>query len=299
MNADPHRIVVGYDGSRGAHRALEFALANRQQNSQVTLLCAYRSLADFTSTAAYAGSANVDAVQPELRAEATLRDGLRIAHLLDPAAEVLCSVAQGATAAVLADASKTSSLVVIGSRQLHGFGSFLLGSVGWRLTSSAHCPVVVVRGEAPIDAHHGCVVAGIKEDPTSKDVLAHAFEYASAHRAPLRVIHCHLPRYPMTEDQLGTEDADPGAKSRLAEVLAGWGEKYPDVTVDAAVIVDFTSDGLLDQAEGQRILVVGSGASRSPARTIIGSTTQSALHHASLPVMVVPPSDQEAREPAR
>ncbi|MFC5286747.1 universal stress protein [Actinokineospora guangxiensis] len=78
-------------------------------------------------------------------------------------------------------------------------------------------------------------------------------------------------------------------KAVLAERLAGWSEKYPDVPVQRAVIRDRPAHALLLQAAQAQLLVVGSRGTSPLAGVLLGSTAQTVLHHAPCPVAVVRP----------
>jgi nucleotide-binding universal stress UspA family protein len=56
-------------------------------------------------------------------------------------------VVQGSARAALVDASKTASLLVIGSRGLGGFAGLLLGSISRSVTRESACPVIVTRAQ--------------------------------------------------------------------------------------------------------------------------------------------------------
>lgn len=69
-------------------------------------------------------------------------------------------------------------------------GSFVFGSIGSKLTASAYCPVAVARGAPRLWRSAGDVVAGVRDDAASQDVLACAFDFAGKHAAPLQVVPC-------------------------------------------------------------------------------------------------------------
>ena len=85
---------------------------------------------------------------------------------------------------------------------------------------------------------------------------------------------------------------EPPAPSRadawLAESLAGWQEKYPDVLVRSGVVREHPAAGLVAEAASAQLLVVGNRGRHALAGTLLGSVSQAVLHHATCPVAVVP-----------
>ena len=76
----------------------------------------------------------------------------------------------------------------------------------------------------------------------------------------------------------------------LAEALAGWSEKEPDVVLRQVVIRERSARSLVEASLTAELLVLGRSR-----RRILGSTTHGALHRAACPVAVVPLSANGSR----
>ena len=77
----------------------------------------------------------------------------------------------------------------------------------------------------------------------------------------------------------------------LSEQLAGWRDKYPDVPVRQLVLRGRPAEGLLRHArqlgQGAELIVLGSRGRGGLTGLLLGSTSQSVICHAHLPVVVV------------
>jgi nucleotide-binding universal stress UspA family protein len=143
----------------------------------------------------------------------------------------------------------------------------------------------VVRGAA---AQRGPVVVGVDGTPANDHVIGWAFERAGLDDADLIAVHVWHPRI----SGIGLGEADrlelTSVHHRLlAERLAGWQEKYPDVHVERVVAEGQVARRLADYADTARLLVVGSRSRGGFAGLLLGSTSQTLLHHAPCPVTVV------------
>ena len=138
-------IVVGTDGSPTAGVAVRDAIAlARQLGARLHVVSAYRPLAGVR-----AGGPDPDraahAAGPTLRVDAVLEDAAGAAHASGVDAE--CYARRGDPADVILDVAEeaNASLIVVGSRGMHGTKRFLLGSVPDKISHHAPCSVLIVR----------------------------------------------------------------------------------------------------------------------------------------------------------
>ena len=283
-------VAVGYDGSDHARAAVDYAVAEAKQRNR-PLLIVHAAVLPFMTASAQAALywPNGDVTRQ------ALDDMMR--GLVDQIAEdepnlsiryeVIDSVTAGAT---MVEVSRECELMVVGSRGRGGFTSLLLGSTSTQLAAHAHCPVIVIRDSAPAGPNHGSVVVGIDGSSQTQAVLEFAFETASLRRAPLVAIHAW--RYPVVPDDAMPLVYDPDELATtegtiLAEALAGWQERFPDVNVERKLMPGKATTILLEQARGAKLLVVGSRGRGGFASLLLGSTSGHLLHHAETCVAVV------------
>jgi nucleotide-binding universal stress UspA family protein len=228
-------------------------------------------------------------VQDEMRRGAERRVAAALAHVAEKWPNVTAEgiVADEDAAAVLQTASAVAELTVLGSRHLKAFGSAVLGSVSTVVAAAANGPVVVVSGPQPNAAAPAEVVAGVDGSAATDDVLGFAFDYASRHGRPLRTLFCWR-LDPLTEMEWRLAAPVPERAQRwLAEAVAGWQDKYPDVVVHRAIERDHPAAGLVAASHGQELLVVGAHSRHARIASLLGSVSQAVLHHATCPVAVI------------
>ena len=220
------------------------------------------------------------------------------AHDRAPGIEVHRDLRVGGVVALLIEESESARMAVLGSRGLGGFQGMLVGSVSVGVAEHGHCPVVVVRGRTLADPppEGGPVVVGVDGSPVSDAAVAFAFDEASLRGVPLVAVHTwtdpavgetwSVPPFDIDYEALAAEES-----RLLAERMAGWDEKYPDVPVRQVVTRDRPVRGLLKEAEGAQLLVVGShGRGQLAGMMGLGSTSRALLHHSTCPVAVVRPA---------
>jgi nucleotide-binding universal stress UspA family protein len=188
----------------------------------------------------------------------------------------------------LIDASKDASMIVAGSQGLGSLGRLLLGSVTTALTHHAHCPVAVIHSDGSVArSSNAPVLLGIDGSPASEAATALAFDEASHRGVGLLALHAwsDVGVFPM----LGMDWRDSERKGQeiLAERLAGWQERYPDVHVERLIFCDKPSRWLLQESERAQLVVVGSRGRGGFTGMLLGSVSSAVAQSATVPVIVV------------
>lgn len=284
-----HRVAVGVDGSDSALHAVRWAAEEAARRG-----AALRLVSAFDLPFRYpAGVVEVDSLRRLLRDEhrRQLDDAGAAAAAAVPGLQPELALADGIPVETLVQESNESSLLVLGTRGLGGFAGLLVGSTSVALAGRTHCPLVVVRG-AVVAGPGDPVVVGVDGTPVGEAAIGFAFEQASARGSDLLAVHSWTDPAVLNALAGGTLMADYGmleeqATAMLAERLAGWRERYPDVRVTRHVVREYPTRALLHFADGARLVVVGSRGRGGFAGLVLGSTSRHLLHHAPCPVAVV------------
>ncbi|MCW2717165.1 universal stress protein [Pseudonocardia sp.] len=293
MTAQHHRrtVVVGVDGSEEALRAVRWgAVAAARRHTPLRLVHAFDWAVDRVVGQPGLGEDYHDILLANGRRLLTEAADLAEGHA--PGIEIEEQLIVGYPIEVLGDESRRAEMLVVGDRGLTRFAELLAGSVATALAAHGECPVVVTRGlEQETSDAAGPVVVGVDGTPVSEAAIAFAFETASALHAPLVAVHAWM------TPLVGTVPVDPvvlaavegAANEILAERLAGWGEKYPDVAVRRVVVNDRPVRALAREAERAQLMVVGSRGHGLVAGMVLGSVSHVLVHRAPCPVAVIRP----------
>ncbi|MGK2865847.1 MAG: universal stress protein [Mycobacterium sp.] len=288
----PYGIVVGADGSTESLAALEWAA--REATLRDLPLTIVHVLAPVDA------AAWVDVPIPEGFVEMRDRRGeeiMREAAILvskeisdESRVPVNQYVVEGRAVGTLVDMSKDAQMVVVGCRGLGRIEGLILGSVSAGLLHHAHGPVAVIHQEVsasnrPADAP---VVVGVDGSPASELALEVAFDEASRRGVALIAVHAWLDRS-ATVPGIYWEDFRVDAEEILAERLAGWSERYPDVTVVRSAVESRPAQELISQSKSAQLLVVGSHGRGGFAGLLLGSVGSAVAHGAQSAVIVVRP----------
>lgn len=288
-------VVAGVDGSAPALRAALWA-ADEAGRRRAPLRLVYAvnlsalALADrFRSSRSFFEALMSDGRQQLAATETAIRQ----AH---PGLSVETDLQTEGPVPALVELSRDARLIAIGSRGLGGFQGMLAGSTAVALVTRGHCPIAVIRGQPDgVPPSDGPVVVGVDGSPTSEPALAMAFEEASLRGADLVAVHTWVEFASDTayayarQFFVDWEAVETRERELLAERLAGWQSRYPDITVRRVVTGGRPVGPLLKCAADAQLLVVGSRGRGGISGMLLGSTSHTLIHHAPCPLLVVRP----------
>jgi nucleotide-binding universal stress UspA family protein len=290
MKAPSAPIVAGVDGSASALSAVGWAAQECARHKvPLRLVHAYVLPTRGYPEVILAGTDIREAIEQLGRDK--LEEAAAAARAAAPDVEVTTEVVCCGATALLIEESKTARLVVVGSQGLGTVTGMLVGSTALALSAHGKSPVIVVRGTAVAD---GPVVVGVDGSATSEAALAFAFETASLRRAQLTVLMCwtdFMVESAYTASRFTVDWAEVEADERrlLAQRLAGWQEKYPDVQVHPVVVRDRPVRALIRYGAEAQLVVVGSHGHGGFAGMLLGSTSQALVYNAPCPLAIVRP----------
>lgn len=200
----------------------------------------------------------------------------------------------GDAAGVLVELSREAGLAVVGTRGRGGFADRLLGTVSSALPAHAHCPTVVVpvREGRDVLSPIRRIAVGVDGSDSSSLALERAIEEAALWGAELTAVAAA----PMVvgSGMMAILPAPLDHEAVLAEVSTGLdlavskvvGDR--DIEVTRAAIEGTGADVLTELSWTIDLLVVGTRGRGGFAGLLLGSTSQTLLHHALCPILVVP-----------
>ncbi|WP_156685543.1 universal stress protein [Mycobacterium sp. Marseille-P9652] len=295
MSAPVNRrgIVVGVDGSGASNAAVCWA-AREAAMRHVPLTVVHMVNAMVPMLPQLPVSAGV-AVWQEEQGRQVLEQGVKIAqdavsaeHPIEIHSELRCSP----PVPTLTVMSEEAELVVVGSSGRGAAARLLLGSVSSSVVRSARCPVAVIHDEDPLMPHpmQAPVLVGIDGSPASELATAIAFDEASRRGVELTALHAWSDVEALELPGLDWAAVKSQAELSLSERLAGWQERYPDVTVHRLVVCDQPARQLIEKSEASQLTVVGSHGRGGVSGMLLGSVSNAVVHSVRMPVIVARPS---------
>jgi nucleotide-binding universal stress UspA family protein len=284
-------IVAGVDGSASAmHAACWAADEAARQHAPLRLVgaamvSAFAYGVGFSPTQTFFDDMAAEGRNHLVTAEAAI-------HKAHPDLTVDLEQSTAEPVSTLITESEHARMLVLGSRGLGGFTGILVGSTAVALVTHGHCPVAVIRSHEPDQEAptQGPVVVGLDHSAASEPALAVAFDEASTRGTNLIALHAWIgfsagKHYDYT--QMSSQAAAAHESELMTERLAGWQEKYPEVTVQGITADDGPTRCLLEHSNDAQLLVVGSRGHGGFTGLLLGSTSQALIYHATCPLLVV------------
>ena len=290
-------VVVGCDGSQSSRVAVQWAAREAaMRHVPLTVVHVTDALSVPASTLVWpAGRVPQEVLEmQENEARNIVADAVELAKgssEVDYRPEIASELFFGRPVPSLVDLSKEARLVVVGCHGRTGRHRRLLGSVSTGLIHHAHCPVAIVHDEAPSPAESARlpVLLGVDGSRVSDLATAIAFDEASWRGVDLVALHVWSDADMSTVIGIGPSVVRSAAEKSLAESLAGWQERYPEVTVHRMVEFERPVRHLIDQSEGAQLVVVGSHGRGGFAGMLLGSVSTAVAQEVRVPVIVARP----------
>jgi nucleotide-binding universal stress UspA family protein len=290
MSSQTAPIVVGYDGSPASLTALHWATAEA-----VRLHARLRVVEVFELVIALRPTPGTVVPLAAVRTArerglAALADGLRAQQ---PDLDVETVLIEGTPAETLIEESAQARMVILGSRGLGGWSGLLVGSVAVQVSAHAQCPVLMVPPDTrPRALEQPTVVVGVDGSKLSAKAIDFAFDQAEALGARVIAVHAWTSPFLTYDDgqtmlQFGEAEVQESGRVLVAESVAGAMADHPDVECETRLISGRAARALLVAAESASLVVVGSRGRGGFTGLLLGSVSQSVLHHAPCPVAIV------------
>jgi nucleotide-binding universal stress UspA family protein len=286
-------IIVGVDGSPASDAAIRWAVHDAvMRGVPLTLMHVQDPVARTWSPAKVLKEV---AGWQETEGRGILANASKIAH--DIANDTSQTTINGelqfsAPGPTLVDRSEDAELIVVGTDGRGALARGLLGSVSSGLVRHARCPVAVIHdAEPPMpDPTTAPVLVGVDGSSASELATEIAFDEASRRRVDLIALHAWSNKELVEVPGVDWPAVKAEEERLVSEALAGWQERYPDVTVSKLLVCDRPARALVETSQSAQLVVVGSHGRNALTRTFLGSVSNAVVQSVRVPVIVARPS---------
>lgn len=290
-------IVVGVDGSPSSTAAVEWAARDAAMHN--VLLTLVHVVAPVPPSSGPTGQVPVPAGYALWRdsdAKRIVEDALKVVEhstAESESAPARSELVHGVVVPTLVDFSSEADMLVVGCQGQGTVSRALLGSVSSGVLRRAHCPVAVIHDGDRVATRSADapVLVGLDGSPTSDLATDIAFDEASRRRVGLVALHAWSDLSELGPPGIGWSPAEwleihEREDHSLAEQLAAWQKRYPDVAVSRLVVCDQPARQLIENSESAQLVVVGSRGRGGFAGMLLGSVSRAVVNSSRTPVIV-------------
>jgi nucleotide-binding universal stress UspA family protein len=265
-------IAIEADSTTQGLRVIDYACREaRESGADLLLVRPYRETVPYSPMVPLSTPA-------DLRDAATADLNVAVDHarkLAGDMVDVRGIVVPGSRHAALLAAAENAQLLIVARHHSHGAHRTIAAQSNLNLAGEAACPVIVVPPGWSTPARPGPLYVGIDGSELSREAIEFAYMTAAHRRAHLVVVHAGRP----SRGPSGTTSPE----LTVAESLAGYAERYPEVRVTRLVTSQSVTDALVGASARAGLLVVGAHAGRLPH----DPNARHAIAGASCPIAVV------------
>lgn len=274
-------VLIAYDGSPDADLALNWGIQVAERTRadvavMVVTLPPGRLPTPIRESEEAHATAAANAARDALKAADITRGTVRVEY--------------GWTLPMLLNATRTASLVVVGSRGHNRYEGHWLGSVSQHLASHAPCAVAVIRPAN--DPLARLILVGVDGSPASVRALESAARRAEMTGESVLAVHGYqvlglsgggIGSLPTDIDA----DAIAAAERLAAELVAGIAIDHPDVDLRSTAVLGRPGRVLARLSDQASLVVIGSRGRTPVQELLLGSVSQEVLYRAECPVVVM------------
>ena len=138
------------------------------------------------------------------------------------------------------------------------------------------------------------IVVGVDGSEGSKSALAWALDEASLRDGTLELVHVYAPPmvYEGVSSAVQAEELIQGPRRAAEALVKELADGIDAVPVETHAIEDASAPrALVEHAAGATMLVVSARGLGPFRRLLLGSVSSNVAHHATCPVVIIPPAD--------
>jgi hypothetical protein len=269
-------VVVEVDGTAEGLRVVDYACAEAMRSgSELILARLYREHGPDASD-----------LPPAEQADSDLR--IATAHARRQAGPSLPMTAvsvRGTRLRELPRIARNARLLIVGRSRARGPQRLISAQGNLFLAARTACPVVVVPASWKPSSADRTVAVGIDGTALSTEAVEFAFRTAAEREGNLVVVHAeHVPRQ-VAADRSFEESWVRTADLTVAEALAGWSARYPEVRITRYLTGRPAVAALVRESQQAGLVVIGAHAGALPIGDPVARRTVAAI---TCPVAIVP-----------